>query len=64
MSNDIVLYIFTSLLGAIAVWGLYITRTIISINYSVKYMNKNLYFIDWDKVPRKNLNDVFHNEKL
>jgi len=50
------------MLGAFGLWFIYVTKKIISIDYSVKYINKNLYFIDWDKVPRKNLNDIFNNK--
>ena len=62
MLNEIILYILTGMLGAFGLWFIYVTKKIISIDYSVKYINKNLYFIDWDKVPRKNLNDIFNNK--
>jgi len=46
--------IFTNIVA----WCVYVSMTLTKIQHSIKYMNANLRLIDWEKVPKKNLNDV------
>lgn len=48
-----------AILGALGSWMLFVTNQLLKIDRSVKFINKNLYFVDWDKVPAKKLNEVF-----
>jgi len=50
------------LLGGGLVWVGFSTVLIFQIKQEVSHLKKTLSFIDWEKVPKKNLNDVFNRE--
>lgn len=39
-------------------WCVYVSITLTKIQNSVKYLNTNIRLIDWEKVPKKNLNEI------
>lgn len=50
--------ITVSVIGSIIGWCIWVSLTLNKIQHSIKYTNTKLSLIDWDKVPRKNLNDI------
>lgn len=62
MKIETVNIIFSIICGGVLSWMIYVTKKLITIDYSVKYINKNLHFVDWDKIPSKKLNDVFNSK--
>lgn len=50
----LVLGVMSSVVGY-AVW---LALTLNKMQHSIKYINTNLRLIDWEKVPKKNMNDI------
>jgi len=46
------------LLANVIAWCVYVSMTLTKIQHSIKYLNTNLRLIDWEKVPKKNLNEI------
>lgn len=51
--------LLTSLIG----WGSWVTLKLIALHHSIKYTNDNLCLIDWEKLPKRNLNTIFNKQK-
>lgn len=62
MKIDLDISHIISIVTLLGSWMLWTTNKLRKIDFSVKYINKNLYFVDWDKVPTKNLNHIFNKE--
>lgn len=54
----IIAVILTVFLSSVVGWAVYVSTTLTKIQHSIKYLNTNLRLIDWEKVPKKNLNDI------
>lgn len=39
-------------------WAIHVSVQLSRLRTSIQYTNSNLALIDWEKVPRKNLNNV------
>lgn len=58
IDDKILAGLMTIILSNIIGWNIYIAISINKMKGSIKYLNGNLRMIDWEKVPRKNLNDI------
>ena len=58
MSNDLLTAIIVFGLGGGITWATWVTKKLILVHESQKYMNKNLFLVDWDSIPKKSLNEI------
>lgn len=58
MNEKILIIVSGILLTNIVGWCVYVSITLTKIQNSIKYLNGNIRLIDWEKVPRKNLNEI------
>jgi hypothetical protein len=59
MMNELIIALSVVFLGSTIGWATWVTKKLVMVHESQKYMNKNLFLIDWDKIPKKPLNDIF-----
>lgn len=46
------------LVGSVIGYATWLAVTINRLHHSIKYINTNLRLIDWEKIPKKDLNTV------
>lgn len=63
MNEEFYNIIFSCLLVSGISWATWMTKKINSLHDSIRYVNMNLRFIDWDKVPKVSLNDILNNDR-
>lgn len=59
MSSELITALIILFLTSGIGWATWVTKKLILVHESQKYMTKNLFLIDWDKIPKKPLNDIF-----
>tara|TARA_R110000803_G_scaffold5670_1_gene18716 strand:+ start:9807 stop:10004 length:198 start_codon:yes stop_codon:yes gene_type:complete len=63
METKLSYILITVLVGGGITWTTWVTMKLTKLHISIKYLNDNLFLVDWDKLPKKSLNEVFNKQQ-
>lgn len=63
MTNQLTLIIVGVLTTGMLSWTTWVTIKLMNLHHSIRYLNDNLFLVDWEKLPKKNLNEIFNKQK-